>query len=203
MTLKLPASSSTLRQFAGCIRHLCTMLIAAAFWFFLAIAQADGEHTGIAVNGVELSIETVQALRQIYPVEIARGHYWYDKISGAWGRDGEPVAGQMLAGLELGGPLRADASRGTAGVFINGRQITKGEKAFLEQLCQSVVAPGRYWILFNGIGGYEGGPASFNLRQCPGFARSSGGGRSMSKTYCDAGGNCTSTGVLGYISTTP
>ena len=81
--------------------------------------------------------------------------------------------------------MRADASRGTAGVFINGRQITSGEKAYIEQLCQTPVIPGRYWILFNGLGGYEGGPAIFNLGQCPGLARASGGGRSMSRTYCD------------------
>jgi hypothetical protein len=109
----------------------------------------------------------------------------------------------MIAGLALGGPLRADASRGTSGVFINGRHITAGEKAYIEQLCQTPVAPARYWILFNGLDGYEGGPAVFNLWQCPGLARQSIGARSMSKTYCDANGNCTSTGVLGYITTTP
>ncbi len=192
-----------MRYFAKRIREHFVALIAAFIWCAMASALAQEAKTGIVVNDVELSSETVQALQQIYPVEIAPGRYWYDIVSGAWGRDGEPVAGQMLAGLELGGPLREDASRGDAGVFINGRQITLGEKAFLEQLCQTEVIPGRYWILFNGLGGFEGGPVSFNLRQCPGFARSSGTGGSMSRTYCDAGGNCTSTGVLGYISTTP
>jgi hypothetical protein len=163
-------------------------------------ASAD-EATGIYVNGVALSADTVVALQQLYPVEIAAGRYWYDAVSGAWGRDGEPVAGQMIAGLALGGPLRADASRGASGVFINGRQITDGEKAYLEQLCAAPVMPARYWILFNGIGGFEGGPAQFDLSQCPGMARNSGP-RTMSRTYCDGAGNCTSTGVLGYISTT-
>lgn len=192
-----------MRCFTKWIREHTATLIVAVIWTATPLAQAQEAQTGIVVNDVELTTETVRALQRIYPVEIAPGHYWYDRVSGAWGRDGEPVAGQMLAGLELGGPLRADASRGTAGVFINGRQITLGEKAFLEQLCKTEVIPGRYWILFNGLGGFEGGPVSFNLRQCPGFARSSGAGGSMSRTYCDAGGNCTSTGVLGYISTTP
>lgn len=170
----------------------------------LALAQPDGGRpTGIVVNGIALNERTVQALQSVYPVRIAPAKYWYDAVSGAWGPEGGPIAGQMVAGLALGGPLRADASRGTSGVFINGRQITAGEKAYLEQLCRTPVLPARYWVLSNGVGGFEGGPANFDLGRCPGIAGSGGGQRSMSKTFCDGGGNCTSTGVLGYISTTP
>ena len=156
----------------------------------------------IVVNGQALSAETVRQLQQIYPVAIPPGRYWYDPISGAWGRDGEPIAGQMLAGLSLGGPLQANASRGSSGVFINGRQITDGEKAYIERLCLTPVAPARYWIMASGIGGFEGGPAFFNLAQCPG-AQQSSGPRSMSRTYCDPNGACTSTGILGSITTAP
>jgi hypothetical protein len=156
----------------------------------------------IVVNGQALSAETVRQLQQIYPVAIPPGRYWYDAISGAWGREGEPIAGQMLAGLSLGGPLQANASRGSSGVFINGRQITDGEKAYIERLCLTPVAPARYWIMATGIGGFEGGPAFFNLAQCPG-AQQSSGPRSMSRTYCDPNGACTSTGILGSITTAP
>jgi hypothetical protein len=185
-----------------CIEPLRVLLLVAVLCSGTVFAQTSAEQTDIVVNGVALSADTVRALQQVYPVAIAPGRYWYDAVSGAYGREGEPISGQMIAGLALGGPLRADASRGTAGVFINGRQITGGEKAYIEQLCQTPVLPGRYWILFNGLGGYEGGPAIFDLGQCPGLAQPSSGGRSMSKTYCDSNGNCTSTGVLGYISTT-
>ena len=158
--------------------------------------------TGIFVNGSELKPDTLRALQQAYPVPIAAGRYWYDALSGAWGVEGEPIAGQMVAGLALGGTLRPDASRGSSGVFLNGRQLTAGEKAYLEVLCQTPVQPARYWVLSNGMGGYEGGPASFNLAQCPGLARNTGGGaKSSSRTYCDGNGNCTSTGVLGTITT--
>lgn len=160
------------------------------------------EQGAIVVNGQALSAETVRQLQQIYPVAIPPGRYWYDPISGAWGRDGEPIAGQMLAGLSLGGPLQANASRGGSGVFINGRQITDGEKAYIERLCLTPVAPARYWIMASGIGGFEGGPAFFNLAQCPG-AQQSSGPRSMSRTYCDPNGACTSTGILGSITTAP
>lgn len=157
----------------------------------------------IVVNGQALSAETVRQLQQVYPVAIAPGRYWYDAVSGAYGREGEPIAGQMMAGLSLGGPLLADASRGTSGVFINGRQITAGEKAYIEGLCQTPVAPARYWIMASGLGGFEAGPAFFNLAQCPGVAQQSSGPRSMSRTFCDDNGACTSTGILGSILTTP
>lgn len=167
-----------------------------------AAAPPAGVGTGIFVNGAELSGETVRTLQQVYPVPIAPGRYWYDRISGAYGVEGQPIGGQMIAGLALGGALRADASGGTSGVFLNGRQITFGEKAYLEQLCLTPVLPGRYWVLFNGIGGVEGAPPSFYLGQCPGLARQGGGGSgSSSRTYCDGNGNCTTSGVLGTITT--
>lgn len=173
----------------------------AGFGLVVAAGLALAQGAGVVVNGQALSADTLRALQQAYPVPIAPGRYWYDRISGAWGREGEPIAGQMIAGLALGGELRADASRGTSGVFINGRQITQGERAYLEQLCQTPVLPARYWILFNGLGGYEGGPPNFNLGQCPGLAGRSDGPRSMSRTYCDGNGNCTTSGVLGTITT--
>jgi len=166
-------------------------------------ASSAGRETSIVVNGVALSAETLRQLQQVYPVPIAPGRYWYDAISGGYGREGEPVAGQMIPGLALGGALAANASRGTSGVFINRRELTAGEKLYLERLCQTPVAPGRYWIMANGLGGYEGGPAFFNLGQCPGVPQQGGGARSISRTYCDANGACTSTGILGSITTAP
>jgi hypothetical protein len=134
------------------------------------VASQPAPETRIVVNGVALSSEMIAQLQQIYPVAIPPGRYWYDAISGVYGIEGQPVAGQMVSGLTLGGPLSADASRGTWGVFINGRQITDGEKLYIERMCQTPVAAARYWIQASGIGGYEGGPAIFNLAQCPGFA---------------------------------
>lgn len=160
-----------------------------------------GDNTSIIVNGEALTPETVQQLQQVYPVNVPPGRYWYDGVSGVWGREGEPVAGQMMAGLRLGGALAADASRGTSDVFINGRRLTAGEKSYIEVLCQTPALPGRYWVQANGIGGYEGQPAIFNLSQCPGVQRQNSKPHTMSKTYCDDNGACTSTGILGYIST--
>ena len=56
--------------------------------------------TGFVVNGAMLSAETVQQLQQRYPVPVPPGRYWYDAISGADGREGEPIAGRywVMAG---------------------------------------------------------------------------------------------------------
>src|SRR5262249_20935756 len=108
----------------------------------------------------------------------------YDPISGAWGREGGPVEGQIHPGLRIGGPLRADASHGRTGVFVNGRQLHSLDGAGLPRCVQ--VIPGRYWVVANGIGGLEGGPASFNLAQLCGAAggpHRAGGGSTLCENY--------------------
>ena len=169
----------------------------------LGAGHAAERRTGIIVNSVPLTVETVQQLQQIYPVPIRPGRYWYDPVSGAWGLEGGPIAGQMLPGLRLGGRLRADASRGTSGVFINGRQLTHGEKSYLERTCRTAVYPGRYWVNGYGIGGFEGAPPSFNLARCGGSGGQSRGGGSSTRTFCNPDGSCTSSGLWGSIMTVP
>lgn len=110
----------------------------------MSSANAADRASPVIVNRVALSTETLTALQRIYPVAIQPGRYWYDNVSGAYGVEGSPIAGQMSPGLQLGGPLRADASRGTSRVHINGRQLTDGEKSYIEQACRTPVAPGRY-----------------------------------------------------------
>lgn len=109
----------------------------AAICLGIAAAHAADSSNKIIVNTVPLTAETVQTLQRIYPVSIQPGRYWYDAVSGAYGLEGGPIAGQMLPGLRLGGSLGADASRGTSGVFINGRQLTLGEKSYIEQACRT------------------------------------------------------------------
>jgi hypothetical protein len=78
--------------------------------------------------------------------------FWYDTVSGAVGLMGQGTSAFVPAGLDLGGPLPADASYtpGAAhtGVFVNGREITQQELDFLNQLIY--FAPGSYVILNDG-----------------------------------------------------
>ncbi len=99
-----------------------------------APAAAYHEISGgpIFVNGQELGAADGYALMQHYGT-IPSGRYWYDPVSGLWGNDGGPSSGQIMAGLPLGGSLRADASGGGTGVFINGREIHGQEYLLLMQ----------------------------------------------------------------------
>jgi hypothetical protein len=134
------------------------------------------------VNGVALDGKTKQALEQGYGVPIKPGRYWYDNVSGVWGLEGGPGQGQILPGLNLGGPLKRDASKGKTGVIVNGRELHEQDVAALRRCLQ--VIPGRYWVLANGLGGPEGAPPQFNLASL--CAAKAGGGSSMK---CDDYGN--------------
>jgi hypothetical protein len=159
----------------------------------LAAAQRAGgtpntyqQGRNVVVNGVPLETDVVIALERAYRVPVQNGRYWYDRRSGVWGLEGGPGLGQIQPGLMLGGPMRADASRGNTGVFVNGRQLHMLDVLALRRC--TVVIPGRYWVEANGIGGYEDGPPMFNLAQMCAPARSG----SSTQTECFSNG-CQST----------
>jgi hypothetical protein len=141
----------------------------------LAIAsqsEAQGRSRNVVINGERISLEMLRAYEQRYRVHVADGAYWYDGFSGAWGVQGGPTVGFIAPGLAIGGKLRSDASHGKTGVYVNGRQLHWMDVLALQQIIR--VLPGRFWVDANGIGGWEGMPASFNLRALA--ARSGRGG---------------------------
>jgi len=128
----------------------------------------------LTINGVRLSPEKVQAIQKQYGLRMANGDYWYDRRSGAWGYVGGPAVGQVHPFLELGGALKASASNGHTGVFINGRELHILDVRALQQI--TVVMPGRYWCDARGNLGFEGGPALINLYALAAAAQQRGGG---------------------------
>jgi hypothetical protein len=169
---------------------------ALAFPAMLAMANDD-----VVVNGVVLDRTARQALERTYRVPLVPGRYWYDRVSGVWGLEGGPASGQIHPGLQVGGPLRRDASRGRTGVIVNGRELHALDVAALQR-CVRVI-PGRYWVLANGVGGVEHGPPQFNLAVLCGGGGGGGGGGSS--TRCDnyGGGqfNCSNSRTgIGMIS---
>ncbi len=156
------------------------------------VAKETG--TGIFVNGVELSAGTLAMLKQSYGIRIAdaklseaqlaaarrvfgkgvqSGRFWYDRVSGAWGYEGMPAMGQVLAGLPIGGRLRANASGGGTPVVVNGRILHPAEVRYL-MLVFGTVVPGRYFLLPDGSYGFEGGPVTGSLAPPRGSGRFAG-----------------------------
>lgn len=143
----------------------------------LASSEADGQTRRIVINAVRLPDAEVQSLERQYRISLVDGEYWYDKMSGAWGMQGGPTVGFTVPGLAIGGRLRADASAGQTGVFINGRELHQADVIALMQL--GPVYQGRYWVDGQGYFGLEGGPAVGNLWMLARAAQQrSGGARS-------------------------
>lgn len=146
-----------------------------------AVARAAAGR-GVVVNGLKLEEAVVAALERQFNVRILDGAYWYDARCGAWGVEGGPTVGLLPAGMRLGGALQANASRGTTGVFVNGRQLHTMDVAALRRI--TVVLPGRYWIDAQGNVGYEGNPLAFmNLAQQAGAAGGGGGNTYHSRNW--------------------
>jgi len=135
---------------------LSTLALVAA----LVPTPGAAQHS-IVVNRVHLTESTIQVFEQHWHVALKDGRYWYDRVSGAWGLDGGPTAGWIIPGLELGGPLPADASRGSTGVFVNGRELPVEDVLALQQI--TPVYRGRWWVDGYGNVGAEGGPMLGNL----------------------------------------
>jgi hypothetical protein len=100
--------------------NILALLAATGACLFAASASAQ---SAVVVNGEALSPQLVRALETQYRTPLQPGRFWYDRVSGLWGREGGPSQGQIHPGLDLGGPLAAGASvrsfRDKTFVFVN------------------------------------------------------------------------------------
>jgi len=124
-------------------------------------ASPSGEQTVTFINGTQLTPAKIASLERAYGVPVQPGRFWYDRMSGLFGAEGGPTMGQIHPNLDLGGPLKRNASNGNTGVIINGRELPMQEVQYLMQL--GPVLPGKYWMNSQGIGGFENGPPIFNI----------------------------------------
>ena len=146
-------------------------------------AKAEKAVRAVKFNGRSLTAPQLRTLEQLERSlgKLEDGAYWYDARTGAAGRWGGPTLTFLPAGLDLGGPLPAEASGGGSGqltaVFINGRELHPVDVAMMQQLVGQVW-PGRWWVDGQGNFGLEGGPPMGNLVALARSRRQGGGGGS-------------------------
>ncbi len=159
-------------------RFICALVLGLALF---AASPAMAKSNSIVINRRALSASQVQHLERMVGARLSAGRYWYDARSGAWGLERGPMQGILPAGLPIPAPLWRQASNGHTGVIVNGREL---HRADVQRLVAAgvPVRRGRYWLNANGIGGYEGGPAAFNLKAML-QSRRSGGRKSILSTY--------------------
>lgn len=177
-------------------RRAAMVFIAAA-----ALSEATTAQPGeVIVNGLALDARARQLLELSYRTRLAPARYWYDPVSGLWGLEGAPSSGQIAPGLRVGGQLNPQASvgrfAGVTRVFVNGREIPPQELRYLEGLYGNV-RRARYWLNARGIGGYEGGPALFDLRATANARQAQANNGSYTRR--GAFGNTGSDGQCGYF----
>jgi len=135
----------------------------------------------VFVNGVGLDDGTLGALESELGWTVADGAYWYDPVLGAVGYEGGPMAGFLPPGLAIGGPLPEDASAGTTGVFLNGRELPVEDLTLLEQFF-GAIAPDYYFLDAEGYYGYEGDVPLGNVFDVVAANQQSGGGGVVEET---------------------
>ncbi|XP_051146931.1 extra-large guanine nucleotide-binding protein 1-like [Andrographis paniculata] len=112
----------------------------------------------ISVNDKPLSMEELVMLQSCPnpPKKLRPGNYWYDKVSGFWGKVGEKPSQIITAQLSVGYQILRDASNGNTNVLINSREITKPELWMLQAAGIHCEGSPHFWITADGSCQLEG-----------------------------------------------
>ncbi|XP_062022373.1 extra-large guanine nucleotide-binding protein 1-like [Rosa rugosa] len=90
------------------------------------------------------------------PKNLKPGNYWYDNVSGFWGKVGHRPCQVISPQLDVGGHLKQNACNGDTKIMINGRVITKLEVFMLQMAgvpCEDKI---NYWVSADGSYQEEG-----------------------------------------------
>ncbi|MCB9833607.1 MAG: hypothetical protein H6807_14150 [Planctomycetes bacterium] len=170
------------------------------------LVACGGGSAPVVINGRALDESQLADFEQRYGARPTGGPWWYDARSGLFGPMGQPAAGFLQPGHDLG-PLAADASGGGTGVWVNGRELAPEEYVSWSMLFGQAILPGRYWLDGQANFGFEGFPAGGNLLQVMAARlRAGGGGGSGGRggdnfwTTRFSAGNSTADNSQGYVS---
>ncbi|KAL4302001.1 hypothetical protein GQ457_10G022960 [Hibiscus cannabinus] len=109
----------------------------------------------VVVNGEPLNQDELYVLQtcQNAPKKLKPGPYWYDKVSGFWGKEGQGPCQIITAQLNVGGQIKAHASNGNAKVIVNNREITRNELWMLQIAGVNCEGKPSFW--FSADGSYQ------------------------------------------------
>ncbi|CAH9107241.1 unnamed protein product [Cuscuta epithymum] len=112
----------------------------------------------VTVNGKHLSTQELVLLQSCPhpPKRLKPGRYWYDKVSGFWGMEGEKPCQIISDELVVGEKLKINASNGNTNVLINGREITGAELRMLKMIGIHCEGSTHFWLQADGTYQQEG-----------------------------------------------
>lgn len=113
----------------------------------------------ILVNGRPLCMEELTLLLSCRypPRNLKPGSYWYDRVSGFWGKEGHKPCQIITPHLNVGEQkMLPKASNGNTKMMINGREITKAEQFMLKSAGVMCEGSPVLWVLDDGTYVEEG-----------------------------------------------
>ncbi|KAM7253566.1 hypothetical protein ACFE04_021720 [Oxalis oulophora] len=119
----------------------------------------------IFVNGEPLSLDELLQLQHCPnpPNNLRPGSYWYDKVSGYWGKVGKKPCQIISPQLKVGGEMKRDSSNGKTDITINGREITQRELYLLQAAGVQCEGKPSFWLSADGSYQEEG---QKNIKGC-------------------------------------
>uniref|UniRef100_A0A5B7C8P6 Extra-large guanine nucleotide-binding protein 1 n=1 Tax=Davidia involucrata TaxID=16924 RepID=A0A5B7C8P6_DAVIN len=112
----------------------------------------------VCVNGKLLCKEELVILQSCSnrPKKLKPGKYWYDKVSGLWGKEGHRPCQIISPQLSVGDPIKLNASNGNTNILINNREITKAELWMLQLARINCEGSPHFWVSADGSYQEEG-----------------------------------------------
>ncbi|KAL9418369.1 hypothetical protein AB3S75_041221 [Citrus x aurantiifolia] len=112
----------------------------------------------VFVNGELLSQKELLIVQSCPnpPKKLNPGYYWYDKLSGYWGKIGQRPCQIITPHLRVGGQLMRNASNGNTSVLINNREITKRELCMFQLSGMQCERQPHFWLSADGSYEEEG-----------------------------------------------
>ncbi|KAF5443998.1 hypothetical protein F2P56_036506, partial [Juglans regia] len=149
----------TLGKFSRLLKRLLTDMTVEQIMNAEVFCEVNQVPPGLVyVNGEPLCQEELVQLQNCKnpPRNIRPGCFWYDKVSGLWGKEGKKPSQIISSQLNVGGLIKQNASNGNTHVLINGREITKEELWMLKAAGVSCEGSPHFWVSDDGSYQEEG-----------------------------------------------